>query len=239
MHRGTTGRLCSNRKFYIKYPPYYHMYGEFFDQPILQWVEEGVEKLLPNKVEARNRVLYAMLQLSSAHVDYEAWLENGGILLIDIQLEKKQTKDMLNERVNFILFICINNHKIKILTNHFYRHSLQVSDTRSFAISDQVQRRRLKGETAEVIEETKKLQNEKKKKEESVNEKKKVIDAAKKKVVEGKNKNGKKTHKTILFVEKVLRKHSISKPYYHGGKYNDKAMNALKTNSQVIMEQKE
>ncbi len=105
-----------------------------------------------------------MLQLSSAHVDYEAWLENGGILLIDIQLEKKQTKDMLNERVSFILFICIYNHKIKILTNHFYRHSLQVSDTRSFAISDQVQRRRLKGETAEAIEETKKLQNEKKKK---------------------------------------------------------------------------
>jgi hypothetical protein len=73
----------------------------------LEWVEERVKKLLLNDVEARKRVLYAMLHLLSANADYESWLENGGNLLTDIQLEKKHMKEMLNERVSFLLLICI------------------------------------------------------------------------------------------------------------------------------------
>jgi hypothetical protein len=65
---------------------------------------------------------------------------------------------------------------------------------------------------------------------------KKVLEAARKKEAEIKNKNGKRIHEAVLLVENVLRKHSISKPYYHGGKYNGKAMNALMTNSQLIMD---
>ncbi len=86
--------------------------GNSLISSFLEWVEERVEKLLPNEVEARNRVLYATLQLSSANTDYESWLQNGGILLTDIQLEKKQMKDILNERVSFILLICIYNHNM-------------------------------------------------------------------------------------------------------------------------------
>jgi hypothetical protein len=34
----------------------------------------------------------------------------------------------------------------------------------------------------------------------------------------------------------VLQKHCISKPYYHGGKYNGKAMNVLMTSCERIMD---
>jgi hypothetical protein len=48
-------------------------------------VKERVEKLSPIEAEARNRALYATLQLSSANADYESWLESSGKLLSDIQ----------------------------------------------------------------------------------------------------------------------------------------------------------
>jgi len=38
-------------------------------------------------------------------------------------------------------------------------------------------------------------------------------------------------------VERILVKHNISKPYYHGGAYNGKAINQIMTESSKIMEQ--
>ena len=73
----------------------------------LEWVEERVEKLLPVEVEARNRVLYATVQYSNIQSEYERWLETDGILLTDLQLEKKQMKDMLKEKVSTYLFIYV------------------------------------------------------------------------------------------------------------------------------------
>jgi chaperonin cofactor prefoldin len=47
---------------------------------------------------------------------------------------------------------------------------------------------------------------------------------------------GKPFRPVIHSIERVLKKHKIEKPYYHGGKYNGKAMNRLMTNSDEIME---
>jgi len=40
----------------------------------------------------------------------------------------------------------------------------------------------------------------------------------------------------LHLVERVFTRHCISKPYYHGGKYNGKAMNKFMTASQKIMD---
>lgn len=59
----------------------------------------------------------------------------------------------------------------------------------------------------------------------------------KKKENEAKEKNGKNTQREVLhLVERVFTRHCISKPYYHGGKYNGKAMNKFMTASQKIMD---
>lgn len=104
-------------------------------------------------------------------------------------------------------------------------------------ISDRDQRRELNKRIAESIQETKGLQAAKKKIEERITEKKEFLDVAKKKEAEVKSRIGKKNLEAILLVEKVFRKHSIEKPYYHGGKYNGKAMNAFMTNSHKIMDE--
>jgi hypothetical protein len=41
----------------------------------------------------------------------------------------------------------------------------------------------------------------------------------------------------IHSIEQVLKAKRIEKPYYHGGKYNGKAMNHLTTNSDKFMEE--
>ena len=73
--------------------------GNSLIECLFEWVEERIEVLPPNVVEARNRVLYATLKHSSINEDYKSWLENGGILLTDIQMKKKQMKGLLDERV--------------------------------------------------------------------------------------------------------------------------------------------
>ncbi len=60
-------------------------------------MEENVKKLVGTK----QGIECAMIQLSSANVDYESWLVNDGFLLTDLPLEKKQKKDRLNERICF------------------------------------------------------------------------------------------------------------------------------------------
>jgi len=52
-----------------------------------------------------------------------------------------------------------------------------------------------------------------------------------------KEKFGKQSGREVLcLVERVLTNHCISKPYYHGGKYNEKAINKFMTSSQEIMD---
>jgi hypothetical protein len=58
-----------------------------------------------------------------------------------------------------------------------------------------------------------------------------------KKNIERKQKQelGKNDRAVLQSEERVLRAHSIEKPYYHGGLYNGKAMNQLMTCSQTLM----
>jgi hypothetical protein len=70
-----------------------------------------------------------------------------------------------------------------------------------------------------------------------LNEKKTALDVAEKNESTVKEKFGKQSGREVLrLVERVLTNHCISKPYYHGGKYNGKAMNKFMTSSQEIMD---
>jgi len=95
--------------------------GNSLIECLFEWVEERIEVLPPNVVEARNRVLYATLKHSSINEDYKSWLENGGILLTDIQMEKKQMKGLLDERVRKknwfqVIFLINDVHYVRILS---------------------------------------------------------------------------------------------------------------------------
>ncbi len=66
---------------------------------------------------------------------------------------------------------------------------------------------------------------------------KKILDTAKKTTKGSERKNGGGNQRVVLhLVENVFVRHSISKPYYHGGKYNGKPMNRFMTCLQEIMD---
>jgi hypothetical protein len=67
---------------------------------IIEWLESRVEKLQKAEIEARNRIIYATIQLEEDQKKLEVWLEKDGILLTDYQLEKKRIRDSLAERVS-------------------------------------------------------------------------------------------------------------------------------------------
>ncbi len=61
--------------------------------------------------------------------------------------------------------------------------------------------------------------------------------AAKAAEAEGKTRLGKKISPVLKIVEKVFQKFSILKPYYHGGKYNGKAMVTFMTCKGRVMDE--
>mmetsp|Transcript_16263 Transcript_16263/g.23225 ORF Transcript_16263/g.23225 Transcript_16263/m.23225 type:complete len:96 (+) Transcript_16263:1717-2004(+) len=71
--------------------------GNVLIETYLEWIEERVEKLTLAEVEARNRIIYATIQLEQAEEVLERFLENDGILLLDKQLDKQVLNWMLDE----------------------------------------------------------------------------------------------------------------------------------------------
>jgi len=71
--------------------------GNVLIESYLEWIEERVEKLTLAEVEARNRIIYATIQLKQAEEVLERFLQNDGILLSDKQLDKQVLKWMLHE----------------------------------------------------------------------------------------------------------------------------------------------
>jgi hypothetical protein len=71
-----------------------------------------------------------------------------------------------------------------------------------------------------------------------ISNKRSSIKNSKAKEVEVKKVLGKQSTSETLFrkLEKVFEHHCISKPYYHGGKYNGKSMVNFMTNSGRIMD---
>ncbi len=66
-----------------------------------------VEKLEKAEVEARNRSIFATIMLDNAKKENIAWLENDGILLTELQLEKQQIKQKLSERVSTTIHVFV------------------------------------------------------------------------------------------------------------------------------------
>jgi hypothetical protein len=83
--------------------------------------------------------------------------------------------------------------------------------------------------------EMKRLTAEKKRLSEVAEDAKKNYNAAMKQEIKIKAEKGKKNHEVYQLMQTILKRHHIDKPYYHGGKYNGKAMTNFMTNSQKIM----
>jgi len=82
----------------------------------------------------------------------------------------------------------------------------------------------------EILQETKKALQDAKDERKEVLQEAKIEEAALKKNL------GRRQNSVVAMVEKVFVAHSIAKPYYHGGKYNGKAMNTFMTKSENVME---
>ena len=81
--------------------------GNTLVDALLEWIEERVEQLHTDEVATRNKCLYAQIQLDNATEDNERWLQNDGIILNDLILEKKEVQRIVNERVHLYIF-CLN-----------------------------------------------------------------------------------------------------------------------------------
>ena len=102
-------------------------------------------------------------------------------------------------------------------------------------MTDPDERRQMRQRITQLNAEMKQLKEAKKVKHDMVENSKKYL--RHKKNIERKQKQelGKNDRAVLQSVERVLRAHSIEKPYYHGGLYNGKAMNRLMTCSQTLM----
>jgi len=102
-------------------------------------------------------------------------------------------------------------------------------------VTDPDERRQMRQRITQLNAEMKQLKEAKKVKHDMVENSKKYLQD--KKNIERKQKQelGKNDRAVLQSVERVLRAHSIEKPYYHGGLYNGKAMNRLMTCSQTLM----
>jgi hypothetical protein len=67
---------------------------------VFEWIEERVEKMTAEEIEARNSVLFAEVQHDRAKEEYNHWLENDGITLVDKQLSKTFLKETFQEKVS-------------------------------------------------------------------------------------------------------------------------------------------
>jgi hypothetical protein len=112
----------------------------------------------------------------------------------------------------------------------------QVGDTRNFVVSDRTERKRLNDAIKDSIATIKTLTAKRKEIQVLLSDKKTCLESAKKAENAVKEQRGKQSPREVLhLVERVFARHCISKPFYHGGKYNGKAMNKFMTNSQKIM----
>lgn len=80
---------------------------------LLEWVEERVEKLTADEISMRNSVLYAEVQHAVVEKEYNDWLQNCGVLLVDKQLESQSVAIMLASKVCACLFIYFFSSNIK------------------------------------------------------------------------------------------------------------------------------
>ena len=112
----------------------------------------------------------------------------------------------------------------------------QVGDTRNFVVSDRTERKRLNDAIKDSIATIKTLTAKRKEIQVLLSDKKTCLESAKKAENAVKEQRGKQSPREVLhLVERVFARHCISKPFYHEGKYNGKAMNKFMTNSQKIM----
>jgi outer membrane murein-binding lipoprotein Lpp len=104
--------------------------------------------------------------------------------------------------------------------------------------SNSIQRRFYNSRYKELVALVKTLEAEKRELTKEISNKRASVKNAKAKEAEVKKALGKQSTSETLIrkLEKVFERHCISKPYYHGGKYNGKSMVNFMTNSGRIMD---
>jgi hypothetical protein len=108
--------------------------GNILVEVLLEWIEDRVEKLSDEECEARNAAILFQVQYNIAKEQYDKWLENDGIVLMDKTVETRFLQTWLGEK----------------------------DDTNSFVISDREERRTMKSTIDINRAEMKRLTAEKK-----------------------------------------------------------------------------
>jgi hypothetical protein len=75
--------------------------GNSLLESLLEWVLERIEKLTHHEVVHRNAVIYAEARYQKFKKGYDTWIQNEGITLTDLQVQKVALAFMLAERVMF------------------------------------------------------------------------------------------------------------------------------------------
>jgi hypothetical protein len=76
---------------------------------LIEWIMERVEKLTPGEVVHQNAAIYAEARYQKFRVDYDIWMENEGITLTDLQVQKSALAFLLSERVNIKSVIILSS----------------------------------------------------------------------------------------------------------------------------------
>ena len=118
----------------------------------------------------------------------------------------------------------------------FFFFLIKIPGTTTFVVSDRNERREIKERMANLSREIKALQAAKKEKLNQVSDASKLVKALKERENTVKDASGGYYKDIIGKVEEIFQKYHITKPYYHGGKYNGKGMCTFMTASSKIME---
>jgi hypothetical protein len=171
-----------------------------------------VEQLPPEVIAIRNMIYTADINFTETSNEMDEWLERSGINLTDIQVEKKQLSVALAEK---------KERDGKLL----------------HVINNAITRKQMNEQVKSLGRQIRMLQQEKKEILDKKTKSGKELSAIKKESKIALEKIGRIDYPiSDKFEEQIIRiKHQITRPYYHGGEYNGKAVQKLMTCAASIM----
>jgi len=78
--------------------------GNTLLESLLEWIEERIEAVSMPEIIARNEVIFAEAHFNRIQNDYDRFLEEEGVYLVDKQVDKAATFFLLHEKVIYFWF---------------------------------------------------------------------------------------------------------------------------------------
>jgi hypothetical protein len=73
-------------------------------ESLLEWIEERIEAISMPEIIAQNEVIFAEAHFNRVQNDYDRFLEEEGVYLVDKQVAKAATFFLLHEKVIYFWF---------------------------------------------------------------------------------------------------------------------------------------